>query len=338
MKLYKIFDEALMSFQKVDDVNHDQFIQKFYEQTYQNVEKAQEVHNEVNDYFERVDSNYKEIIQYKEKGLSRNKWFEEKLAHYEQLSPGSANEITNAIGAAHQKHLKNYDVESLQKPVTVPFASVGKRIIMNSLDKSISENTYITMLETEQLFSNTESQNGDPATMRYFEETLDVPYDTSFKKLGTATVLRVQESGKVKLLEDKSPTEIAAIVDRTYTTAKVGYKIAKGELKASNATDYLIDRSVARIEAIVHRKAKEYVGKLGMHIGAALGSYFGPIGAAIGGTVGKVIGEKAEKFVAEKVTGGIKKVASYAKEKVDSIVNSIASTVSSVVGKIFSWF
>ncbi|MFK5710163.1 hypothetical protein [Lysinibacillus boronitolerans] len=335
----EIFNQTLKSFQKLSDVQHNAFILQFYTDTYKDEEKANAVNDEVNAYFNRVDSNYLEIQDYKLKGLSRNKWFEEKLEQYEQNHPGFATDITNSIQEAHNKQLKDLGVEEDVQQISTPFSGVGKRIVSKVLDKSFTENAYLDFLQTDVIYDTVQA-DAEPelATKRYFEEKLDSPYDKTFKKLGTAIVLRVQETGKLDILKDKTPTDIAAIVDRSYTTAKVGYKIATGEMQASDATDYLIDRGVARVEAIIHNTSKRVGGQVGQKLGAAVGSYFGPAGAAIGAKIGKLVGEKAGEFVAKKISTGVKKVASYAKEKVGSFVNTAVSVASSAWNTFKSWF
>lgn len=335
----EIVNQAFKSFQKISDDQHEDFLLQFHKDTYQSDEKAQVVHDEVNAYFDRVDANYSEIQVYKEKGLSRNKWFEDKLDVYEKDNPGFATNVTNAIQEAHNEHLQNLGIDEKPQKVTAPFVGVGKRITSKVLDKSFTENSYFDFIQTEVVYEQLEAdKEPDAAIKRYFEEKIDFPYDNTFKKLGTAAVLRVQEQGKVGILKDKSPTDIAAIVDRTYTTAKVGYKIATGEMQASDATDYLIDRGVARVEAIIHNTAKKVGGHLGGKVGAALGSYFGPIGTTIGATIGKFLGEKAGEFIADKVSTGVKKFASYAKEKLGAVANKVSSTVSSGINFIKSFF
>lgn len=326
----ELFKQAFENFQKVIDIQHSPFILNYHEQTYQDIEKAKAVNDEVNAFFNRVDLNYQDIQAYKINGLSRNKWFEDKLEQYDKENPGLATEITNSVQEHHNEYLKEVGSEENIKPFNVPFTGVGKRIASKIFDKTFTENTYLDIIQTDEIYEAIDTKNeSNVATKRYFEEKLDSSYDQMFKRLGTAVVLRAKETGKINILKDKTPTDIAAIVDRTYTTAKVGYKIANGEMQASDATDYLIDRGVARVEAIIHNTAKKVGGQVGQKVGAALGIYLGPAGTAIGSTIGKFVGEQAGEFVAKKISTGVKKVASYAKEKIGSVANTVASAVSS---------
>lgn len=330
--------EIFKDFLAQKEEQYETFLQKTYEDTYQEAEKGRAVYQEVNDYFDRVETNYADILTYKEKGMSRNKWFEDQLAGYEKQSPGVAAHVVNAMQTSHAETLLDLGAEQKQAPITAPFSGVGKRIMAQAFGQTVTESSYVNVLGTastfEQMVGATEAE---PATKRYFEEKLDSPYDKTFKKVGTAAVIRVKESGKVKFLENKTPTEIAATVDRVYTTAKVGYKIANGDMQASDATDYLIDRTAARVEAGIHMAAKKVGGQLGEKAGAFVGAYFGPAGAAVGGMVGKVVGEMAGEVVAKKVSQGVQKVASVVKDKVGAVANKVGSAISSGLSRLKFW-
>lgn len=331
----EMFREAFESFNKINDSKQKEFILQYYNDTYKNSEKAQSINKEVNDYFDRVNSNSLDLQLYKKQGFSRNKWIEDKLELYDKDNPGSANEITNLVQDYHNKYLKVIGVENNIKPLNTSFTGIGKRIASKIFDKIFTENTYIDIIQTDEIYKKINTKN-EPvfAIKRYFEEDIDSPYNEMFKKLGTAVVLRAQEKDKVNILKDKTSTDIAAIIDRTYTLAKCSYLIANNKMQPSEAIDGLIDFSTARVEAIIYNTAKKAGGQFGQKVGAALGTYFGPNGTAIGATIGKFIGERAGEFIANKISDGLNKIALYAKEKVGSFINKVGSYVSTSLNRI----
>lgn len=332
-----IFEKAFTAFAEATG-REQQFIRAYYEETYGDAAKGAAAYDEVQAYFSRVQQNYDALQAYKQTGKSSAKWFEDQLTKLEQNMPQSAALVVNAMQDGHHEQLRAIGVETDDEPFTQSYSGVGKRIATQLTRNVIEQHTYMNMLQTEEQFEALEVKGENPAVVRYFNEQLDSPYDQTFKELGTAALIRVQQTDKIDVLKEKSPTELAAIVDRTYTVAKIGVKIATGDMQPSDATDYLMDRAYAQVETIIHHKAKEVGGNVGATVGAAIGAYFGPVGATVGGVVGRFVGEQAGAVVAKTVTTGLKKVVTYAKEKIGAVANKIGSAISSGVRSLFSWW
>lgn len=329
-KLKELLQQAFQQLEKTEDTQQALFIEDYYKETYQDESKATSVYEQVNTFFKRMTTNHEAIQTYKQKGYTRNKWMEEKLSYYEQQHPGVAASIVNTLQKNQADSVQSYGIEQEAAPYTAAYSGVGKKVAMQLLNDNLTAHTYVEGLKNEQVYHQLETDaSSDAATVRYFEAPLDSSYDELFKQVGTAVLLRLQKTGEMKWLENKTPTEIAAIVDKTYTYAKVCYKIAKGDMQASYATDYLIDRGVALLETLLHEKAGEVGGKMGEKVGGAIGAVFGPVGKAIGATLGKVTGEMAGHLIGEKLIEGVHKITSYAKEKIGAVANRLATAVTS---------
>jgi hypothetical protein len=164
--------------------------------------------------------------------------------------------------------------------------------------------------------------------LEYFKDALDSKKDDDIKKVAAAATVIKQ---KIKNPENPlTPEEITQIADGGISAAKVAYKVGTGELDPTEATDYLIDRSAARLGTVVKTKCEQVGEKAGGVVGAKIGTVFGPVGAAVGAKIGATIGRCAGKFVGKVIIPGIKKVASFAKTVIETAwegVKSVASTL-----------
>lgn len=135
---------------------------------------------------------------------------EEKLSYYEQ-HPGVAASIVNALQKTQCDSVQPYGIEQEVTPYTAAYSGVGKKVAMKLLNDNLTAHTYVEGLKNEQVYRQLETDaSSDAATVRYFEAPLDSSYDELFKQVGTAVLLRLQKTGEMKWLENKTPTEIAA--------------------------------------------------------------------------------------------------------------------------------
>lgn len=334
-----IFKDTFHTFEKKGEENVDVFVLNELTSIYDDKDKAKEVADEINSFFDRIDENMKEIKEGKEKSVSTARWFQNKLDDYQVIAKDLPQELLGRLTEVNNESIGDLINEPFIREVdTIEYESIGKKIVSSKIIDLVKEDANIGIINNEITFDSLGEivDTEIKSIKKYFDVEIDSPFDKSIKKVGTVAALKVQKTGNFKPFNDKSPTELAAIVDNTFTVAKVGYKIATGEIRASDATDYLIDRGAARLEAVVNQTCVKYGAMAGAKIGGVVGSVFGPAGTVVGTAIGKTVGAMAGQYVATKIGEGTKKIATKAKEVVGNVANKIGTTISNVGSSISS--
>jgi uncharacterized protein YcfJ len=338
-EMKKIFKDTFRNFEGVGEEKLDSFIKNELTSIYKDSGEASHVANELNVFFDRIDTNFNEIQEGKKQSIATTRWLQNKLDGYEEVSKEIPVEIVKALNISNAENLSILMQERVGGDLlTKEYSGHSKKILTTKVLDIVTEDVSLDILKTENVFNNLNGIMDEEVVSikKYFDIELDSPFDKSVKKVGTVAAIKIQKTGKFKLFNDKSPIELAAIIDKTFTVSKIGYKIAAGEIRASDATDYLVDRGAARLEAVVHNTCIKFGAKAGARIGAVVGSVFGPAGTAVGTAVGTVVGEIAGKYVADKVGAGIRKVASKAKKFVGAVANKVEEKISSFTSGIKS--
>lgn len=220
----------------------------------------------------------------------------------------------------------------------------NRKAIVKEIGDDLKENTIFGALSFEEGFKlRIDNDHKEVKVLNdYFKSSFDSDVDTDIKKVvSTATVI-AKEKGFVsgKYWDNKSPSDIANIVDDTMTKAKLAYKVSTGEFEPMDAVDFMIDRTTARISTVISQKCIEVGTATGSAIGGAIGSIFGPAGTAIGSTVGAVVGGVVGKVAGTVITKGIEIVSDCVKSVARGIWDvgtSIVSGICDLVGGLFGW-
>jgi len=187
-----------------------------------------------------IADNFDNLQNARKNGKTRTQWFQGKLDDtihkYKIEKTGefigeikdSLKDATSDIGK--EIFGKNIDIS---KPLKNPmFKGLNKTAIVNDFQNEIKNNTLLGAIVFENSQIKIEQKHKEIKVVKdYFEAKLDSPLDLSFKKaIATATVIAQNKKILPKVILDKTPDEIAMIVDRGVTSAKIAYKLGKGEL------------------------------------------------------------------------------------------------------------
>lgn len=301
---------------------------------------GQQVYNEIYSFFERVDNNYNEIKLYKKTGISADIWLKEKLQGFEKSSPGI---IEGVFTSFHKTYFEEEQLSENNLNVKNPF---DMKIISKKVFNLVKYGTNIDILVTDEALSNSLKDETETVAkpIKIIKEAFDLPMgdtqDNRVKEILTIGTLKVQKKIPFKFIQDLETVQVASIVDTVYTTTKLGYKIMNGKMEIRDAVDYLVDRATARVEAVVHKTCVKYGTKAGAKVGGIVGGIFGPAGVAVGTVVGGAIGSLVGKTVAKSVAGGIQKIASVAKQKLENFGSKVSNATSNLVSSVknlFGW-
>ncbi|WP_172195833.1 hypothetical protein [Saccharibacillus qingshengii] len=293
---------------------------------YRGENELAEAINEIDETFSRIDANHRQILEYKKRGLATSRWIEEKISKLQgDYTPGDKQQIPEvihqSINQATLKVIEQADfIEGpvqLEQPVSYIFEDLNKKAVSQAIQRAVGQNQAVDW--AEDAGGKAEYAEDHPAAsifQDFFASKLGEPSaaEQTARTIAATSAIKAANAGYFKPLADKSPAEIAAMVDNGLTRIKIGYKIANGEIKVPDAIEYGVDRAAARAEALVSqgcRKAGRFIGE---KIGGVIGSVFGPVGTVVGGTVGKVVGDIVGQQVGEKANQGVRKVAEAAKE------------------------
>ncbi len=271
---------------------------------------------------------YRDIQTYKEKGLSLNIWLRDNLNKTIQTLPQAEQDsIIETVKLAMNtgnvelfKQLSNGEtnINVIANLASHSFTDINKTSIANNLKEELKLNTLLSAIALENISVDNHHQSA--VVQRYFDSPLDTKTDRDVKKVVAAAVEIAKKKNLLSdELKDGSTTQIAATIDAGLTTAKVAYKVGQNKLEPIEALDYLIDKTAARVIAVVDTTCKTVAGNVGASIGAAIGGVFSPAGAVLGAKVGRVIGVAGGHQVAQIINGGVRLVASTAKTVVRGV-------------------
>ena len=323
-------------------------------ETGRSLEEAERVVESVSDTIDLVTSNLRDLRQSKEDGVSRSDWLKGKLDHAVEQYDVSPNDliggVKDALVQANSEicsDVLGIDVD-LSEPLKNPkYEGLNKRAIVSDFQNEIKNNTLFGAIVLEEGKVTIDADHSEIASIKdYFEDVLDSQSDDEFKKKVSTTIVIMDERyGLPPGLKGKAPEELALIVDKGVSAAKVAYKVGKGELSPIDAVEYTIDRNVATLNTAITTACTRTGGNIGQKVGSVVGSVFGPAGTVAGAAIGRTVG-KAAGYVVGKVIGeGVKKAASAVKsvvnkagEGVKAAGRAVCNTISSAVDTVFGWF
>lgn len=286
-------------------------------------EESRKVVEEVSSTIDFIQESYEDLQKAKSEGKTRAEWFKEKLDEtIEQYKPENPEDfvsgIKNGLATANKelgKELFGKDLDLSEPLKSTKFDDLNKAAIAGNLLEEVKNNTLFGALVFEDGGVKIDENHKEiKAVKDYFEAELDSPADQTFKKaVSTATVIAQKNDLLPETFKDKTPNEVATVVDRGVTAAKLAYKLGKGEILPIDVVEYTIDRNTAALNSTIVTTCTKVGGAIGSKVGAAIGSVFGPAGALVGGKIGQVVGKVGGYVVGKVITEGVKKVASAVK-------------------------
>ncbi len=303
-----------------------------------------------------ADAEFRALRAAKGQGKSAIVWLRDKIGKAIEALPDTEQndvirESKNALKRANSELFELlYDAEmpaELSAPLkSFDFKDLNATAITQNLKKDIENNTFLGAITVGEGFSLQvdTSHKEIKAVKDYFLSQLDAPEDREIKKVVTAAAEIAKQQG-LKPLAGVSTTEVALIVDRGLTTAKLAYKLGSGDMSATDVSDYMIDRTASGVTVAITRTCQKISSGVGAAVGAAIGTIFGPTGAAAGTIIGRTAGYIAGTAVGTVIGRGVTAVATYTKkmvksawEGIKSVGNTIAEGVQNFGRRLADWF
>ena len=310
------------------------------------LQKSQQLVDDITNTIELVDKNYKDLQKAKEDGKTRTQWLQDKVdIVVKDLSSDVKNkfveEIKTNLDISNNNMILDVFDESVDLSKKLPntkYEDLNKKVIIEDLSRQLKDNTVLGAIINENGKFEIDTKHKEiKAVKEYFEVKLDSDYDKKFKTaVSVATEIAKNKDLLPPSLKDKTPEEISMIVDKGVTSAKVAYKLANGELNAMDAVEYTIDRNTAILNSAIVTATTKYGGVIGGKVGGFVGSIFGPAGTIAGTVIGTVVGKFAGNKIGGLINKGVKEVASVAKSVASSVISSAKSVVKSVGSAISS--
>lgn len=320
-------------------------------ETSHDIDASNKIVSSISDTIELISENYNDLIKEKGKGKSRAEWLKNKIdSTIESFNIKNPDDLISEIKEGLSKSNKSIGIEvfgkeiDISEPLLSPkYSDINKNSIITDFHEEIKNNTLLGAIVFEKgNVKFEESHKEIKAVKDYFNAKLDAPIDKNFKKaISTAAVIAQENNILPKQLKDKSPDEIAMIVDKGVTAAKVAYKLGNGELSPLDAVEYTIDRNVAVLNSAITKTCTKVGGVVGGKVGAVIGSIFGPAGTVAGAAIGTVVGKVGGYIVGKVICEGTKKVANVVKSVCSSAwegIKSVASSAWEGVKSFFGWW
>ena len=325
----------------------DNLSKKVQDETGIDIEKSKEIVESISKTIDLIDESYQDLKQAKEEGQSRAEWLKGKVGEsLKKYTDSKKEEYIKEIKDSLDRVNKEIGIEifdkdiDLSKPLkSYKYDGLNEKAIIDDFQNQIKNNTILgAVIAEDGSFRIDKKHKEIQAVKEYFEKKLDSDYDKNFKKaISVATDIAKNKDLLPPELKDKTPEEISMIVDKGVTSAKIAYKLAKGELNPMDAVEYTIDRNTAILNSTIVTTTTKYGGAVGGKIGGFIGSIFGPAGTVAGTAIGSVVGKLAGYKVGEFISKGVTKVASVAKSVANSITTGVKSVVSSVGNAVSSF-
>jgi hypothetical protein len=186
-----------------------------------------------------------------------------------------------------------------------------------------------------------ENQSASEDLKEFFESSIKTGVNVGATTAVAGGVVVAARNGWMGTLLKETPAgKIVNGVVAGIENAKILYKLAKGELSATEAADAIGTTNASLIGGI-------YGAESGVALGASLGAIGGPIGAVIGGVAGGIVGGIAGSKIGEKVYQAGKEIvktgATIVKTAVKAAVDvgkAVVSGVKNVAKALnpFNWF
>lgn len=349
-KSEQLFESMLQAYSdKSEDENVNTFLEKQLQ--FNNVydtQKSKQVVQEISDTVELINEKHMDLLRSKKAGNSTASWLQEDLTKiaktYNVENVGELMyEVREGLNDANLGTLKDVmekdfklskpDLEGLKELKTI-----NSKFVMETA-KEIKENTILAAVKMEGLKIAIDPNHTEIRAVKdYFKRELYDPKDKEITKVAATGLVTIREKNWAPLLNGKSNSELATMADRGLTFAKVAYKVAKGDISPTIATDIIIDRTVAGVSTVVTKACATAGGKIGGVVGGAIGSVFGPAGTAAGTVVGTFVGKVAGTGVGMAISNGARKVGQVAKKAAEKVWSGVKNTISSVASSASNFF
>ncbi|WP_409305733.1 hypothetical protein [Peribacillus sp. SCS-155] len=326
--------------EKLDDFLARQLLDK---KVTNSPDEAKNLINEFSTTLEDIEQDFQSLLTAKKEGKSRSQWLQSNLdgilQQFQDKDNNLINSIKTGLSSSNNSLIKSiFEEDSI---ISIPlkdsqYEDLNKKAIIEDFLTDIKNNTLLSIVsfDKEKGVAFNKNHKELKILQDYFNERMDSPLDINVKKVATTGVLIANKKGYIPFLKDKSIDEMAMIVDRGLTSAKIAYKIAKGEIDPINAVDYMIDRTTSTVKTAVTKVCRKAGGAIGSKVGGFVGSVFGPAGTVIGSKVGRIVGEVAGQAVGNCISKGIEKISTKAKE----FVSNTWSSIKSATGNVFSLY
>lgn len=210
-----------------------------------------------------------------------------------------------------QKDIQNGDTYRYELEAKTSAMMVGRQAVQHGI-MSASIATGAMIAEKLVLGEQVEAEEA-------VATALESGKDAIIKETVAGAMAIAKEKGIVKALGRMSNNTIANIAFVAVENAKIGKKVASGELTATEGLSEMCDVTCATTAGLI-------ASADGANVGAVLGAtVFGVPGAVIGGFVGGVVGYAAGSRVGQAISKGVKTVAKAATTEVKSVGSAIAS-------------
>ena len=304
---------------------------------------------EISNTIDMLDESFSSLQEFKVNGGSRAAWLknniekiifklpdDEKSVIMKEMKTALFNANDEIYKALYQQQLPEGFSQIIKN---FRMSDVNAVAVIQGVDKDIQTNSILNAITQSgvQALPIFKEQFEIPTIKQYFESKLDSPDDKNIKKVVAFAAEMAKKKGFKPLL-GKAPAEIAMIVDRGVSTAKLAYKVANREVSAVDAADYMIDRTASTVNVAVIKTCQKVGLNVGAAIGGTLGSIFGPTGTVVGTTVGRVVGYVAGTVVGTVITKGVEIISDAAKSVVRSACSGISSVSRSAVNFISSFW
>lgn len=293
-------------------------------------------YDQIHEFFSRIDDNYSDVLYSKNQGISTESWFNQKIELYNNeqsgFLPGFLKNVENEMkieaGNSISSDQSTAKLEKFEakKMVKSLFELIKFSTNLNTISSEKHQHNMSIFLDEELL-----------AIQKAVESKIGNETDVIAKEFITLAMLNSQSQFSNSALQAYSATQVAAVVDSSYSIFKVGYHLATGTIRTSIMTEYLIDRAAARIEALIHVAGKSLGTKMGAKIGKVVGSVLGPTGATLGNYVGAAIGGMVGEKIARMASNGLQKITPILKEKANRIFEKVSNHASSLVNNVIEW-
>ena len=293
-------------------------------------------YDQIHQFFSRIDDNYSDILSSKNQGISTELWLNQKFEVYnnEQSNflPEFLENVENEMKVGIESSLSSDQSKKQQEK----FEPKNK---VKSIFDLIKFSTNLSVISNEK-HQNSMSIILDEELVTFqkaIESKIGDETDVLAKEFITLAMLKSQSQFSNSALQAYSAIQVASVVDSSYSIFKVGYHLTIGTIRASDMTEYLIDRAAARIEALIHVAGKSLGTKVGAKLGKVVGSVLGPTGATLGNYVGAAIGGMVGEKIARMASSGLQKVIPVLKEKVNRFFEKASDQASSLVNHVIMW-
>lgn len=333
-----ILSGALNGYEALQSSEVNGFVNSLFTSSnaFRTAEAAESAAREVIRTIEVSDEAYDSLKAHLAQGHNRASWLQSRLVDTEATTPGLD---AGSLAVGLQQGLAMSEA-GLQPTVLVDLQEPSGRAVLKGLADDIQNTTLLGAISFGQGdVVGLDTNHGEVRVLeRYFRDRLESPEDAPLRKVVAAATVIATDKGFLPPLAGKTPTEITMITDRGLMYAKVAFKVASGNLKLTDALDYMIDRTAAAVGAAVTRAAETFGASAGIKLGAMVGGLLGPAGAVAGAVIGRSVGALAGKAVGALVSKGIQVVADKAKSLVRGVVDAAGSFVSSAASRVASFF